>query len=78
MNASSVERIEIEISQLAFPDQLWLMERLIQRIRRRALQPQSSLEGQLAAMAQDPYMQRELQAIEAEFAGVEADGLGMT
>ena len=29
MNASSIERIEIEISQLALPDQLWLLERLI-------------------------------------------------
>ena len=78
MNASSIERIEIEISQLALPDQLWLLERLIQRIRRRTLQTQPSLEGQLAAMAQDPHMQRELKAIEAEFAGAEADGLGVT
>ena len=73
MNASSIERIEIEISQLALPDQLWLLERLIQRIRRRTLQTQPSLEGQLAAMAQDPHMQRELKAIETEFAGTEIE-----
>ena len=29
-------------------------------------------------MAQDPHMQRELKAIEAEFAGTEADGLGVS
>lgn len=58
-----MERIELEISQLALPDQLWLLERLIQRIRRRTLQTQPSLEGQLAAMAQDPHMQRELKGL---------------
>jgi hypothetical protein len=77
MNASLLERIETEISQLAFPDQLWLLERLLQRIRQRILPIQSTtLDAQLTAMAHDPYIQRELKVIEAEFASVEADGLG--
>ncbi len=78
MNAKSIERIETEIDQLAFPDQLWLLERLIQRIRIGMLPAQSTaLEAQLTAMAQDPYLQRELKEIEAEFAYAEADGLGV-
>lgn len=36
---------------------------------------QDTLENQLAAMATDPEIQRELQAIEMEFAVAEADGL---
>ena len=78
MNASLLERIETEINQLAFPDQLWLLERLIQRIRKRTVPTQpAALEAQLAAMAQDPHLQRELKLIEAEFAYTEADGLGV-
>ncbi|RLT39154.1 MAG: hypothetical protein DWI57_10720 [Chloroflexi bacterium] len=77
MNASLIERMEIEISQLALSDQLWLLERLIQRIRKRTLRTRPALETQLAAMAYDPNMQRELKAIEAEFATTEADGLGV-
>lgn len=75
MNVSLIERMEIEISQLALPDQLWLLERLIQRIRKRTLQTRPALDAQLAAMAYDPNMRRELKAIDAEFAATEADGL---
>ena len=32
--------------------------------------------NELAAMADDPQIQRELRAINAEFAGAESDGLG--
>ena len=78
MNTRSIEWIETEINQLAFPDQLWLLERLIQRIRKRTLLAQpTALEAQLTAMAQDPCLQRELKIIEAEFAYAEADGLGV-
>lgn len=76
MNANTLERIETEISQLTVPDQLWLLERLAQGIRRHAIPSQPvALEVQLAAMAHDPSLQRELRLIEAEFAGTEADGL---
>lgn len=75
MNTTALERIEADISQLSLSEQLWLMERLVHRIREYALRPQSSLADQLAAMASDPDIQRELQQIEAEFAGTEADGL---
>jgi hypothetical protein len=76
MNTTALERIEADISQLSLSEQLLLMERLAHRIRDRALRPQPSLTDQLAAMASDPDIQRELQQIEAEFAGTETDGLG--
>jgi hypothetical protein len=69
MNAAVIEQIEIEIGQISLADQLWLMERLAHRIRKHALQERPSLEAQLAAMAHDPDIQRELRQIEAEFAG---------
>ena len=75
MDTTALQRIEADISQLSLSQQLWLMERLAHRIRERTLRPQASLADQLAAMASDPDIQRELQQIEAEFTGTEADGL---
>ena len=76
MSTTTLERIEADISQLSLSEQLLLMERLAHRIRRHTLRPQPSLTDQLTAMASDPDIQRELQQIEAEFAGTETDGLG--
>lgn len=75
MSAVTVERIEADIRQLSFADQLLLMERLAQAIRQSTALIQSTLDGQLAAMANDAEIQRELRIIEDEFAGTEADGL---
>jgi hypothetical protein len=75
MSASLIERIETEIGQLSLPDQLWLLERLAQRIRKRASPTSVKGDAQLAAMAHDPHIQRELREIEAEFALTEGDGL---
>ena len=69
MNTTALERIEADIRQLSLSEQLWLMERLVHRIRERALRVPPSLESQLTAMASDPDIQRELRQIEAEFAG---------
>ncbi len=76
MNAMLIERIEAEINQLPFLDQLWLVERLLHRLRLPTQPVRSLLESQLMAMANDPDIQRELRELEAEFAGTEADGLG--
>ena len=76
MNTTTVERIESDIGQLSLAEQLWPMERLDRRIRERTLRTQTVLESELAAMESDPDIQRELQQIEAELAGTEADGLG--
>jgi hypothetical protein len=75
MSTTALERIEADISQLSLSEQLLLMERLALRIRDRTLRPQLSLTDQLVAMASGPDIQRELQQIEAEFAGTETDGL---
>jgi len=75
MDATVLEKIEAEIGQLSLPDQLLLVERLAHRLRVRALSSQTSWAEQLAAMASDPDIQRELRQIEAEFAHTETDGL---
>jgi hypothetical protein len=75
MSNTALERIEADLDQLSLADQLWLIERLAQRIRHQAQPHQSLPESQLAAMASDPDIQRELREIEAEFEGTEFDGL---
>lgn len=75
MNTAELEQIEADISQLSLSEQLLLMERLAHRIREHTLRSRPALADQLAAMASDPDIQRELQQIEAEFASTETDGL---
>lgn len=74
MNTLPLESIESAINQLSFLEQVQLLERLAQRIRKQTERRQS-IEDQLAAMAADPEIQRELREIEAEFRGTEMDGL---
>jgi hypothetical protein len=74
MNTLTLESIESAINHLSFLEQVQLLERLAQLIRRQTERPHS-VENQLAAMAADPDIQRELRQIEAEFAGTEMDGL---
>jgi hypothetical protein len=75
MTTSLLEQLEADIERLSLMDQLWLMERLAHRIRERARPTSFVPESDLIAMAHDPAIQRELQQIDAEFAGTEADGL---
>ncbi len=70
--SSTIEQIEENILRLSTADQLRLIERVVHRIRE---QTQPDWENELAAMADDPAIQHELQLIESEFAGTEADGL---
>jgi hypothetical protein len=72
---ATVEAIETAIAQLSLADQFRLMERLVSRIRSRALHEPAAAESDLAAMAHDPAIQEELRQIAAEFAVTEADGL---
>jgi hypothetical protein len=71
----TLDTIEAAIDQLPLSDQLLLMERLASRIRSHTLGAPSFQESDLAAMANDPAIQRELRQIEAEFSIAEADGL---
>ena len=74
MNLAVLSQIEEHIHQLSLAERLWLLERLAQRLREQLI-VQSPFEQQLAAIADDPDIQRELQRIEEEFAPAAADGL---
>lgn len=74
MNMLQLTRLEQEITRLPEDEQLWLVERLTHCLKRSS---RPSEEGaQLAAMAADPEIVRELRTIDREFAVAEADGLG--
>jgi hypothetical protein len=74
---SSVELVSIEskIAQLPKDDQLLLIERLAHRLRKPNALDDQVMEKELAAMAADPEIRREIEAINEEFAGSESDGL---
>ena len=74
MNFSVLSQIEESINQLPIAAQLWLIERVAQRIRAHIV-TQSTLDDQLTAMAADPEIQHELRRIAEAFASAEADGL---
>ena len=69
-----LSQLEKTIYELPLEEQLRLMERLAQNIRQ-ALAAKEDTELQLAAMANDPEIQHELQMIAEEFAPAESDGL---
>ncbi len=74
----TLTQIEEQISYLPVAEQLTLIERVVHQIRQRSYQADvqtKDVEAQLAAMAADPEIQRELQAIASEFAIAEFDGL---
>lgn len=75
MYTTALSQLEKGIDQLSFEEQLLLMEKLAQRIRERAAFESRRVENDLAAMANDPEIQRELREIEREFAYAESDGL---
>lgn len=74
MNLPVLSQIEGRIHQLSLGEQLWLIERLAQRLRAQLI-PRNTLEDAMTAMAADPEIQRELRCIEEEFAPAAADGL---
>lgn len=74
MSTPHLAKLEDEISHLAGEEQLWLIERLAHRLRA-SRQSSAELGRQLAAMAADPQIARELRAIEEDFLGTESDGL---
>jgi len=74
MNLFALSQIEESIYQRSLAEQLWLIERVAQRIREQ-LGAQSAFDQQLAAMAADPEMQHELRNIQEEFAHAAANGL---
>ena len=75
MNMPILSEMENSISRLSLAEQLWLIERLVHRIRENTINQKSRFESDLIAMANDPQIQLELRKIEEEFSFVEADGL---
>ncbi len=78
MNMPILTEMENNIRRLSLAEQLWLMERLVQRIKENTINERSRFESDLIAMANDPQIQRELREIEEEFAFAEADGLDIS
>jgi hypothetical protein len=67
--SSIVYELEREIAELPVEDKLWLQAQIDKQIRAVALgKSASELEAELEEMANDPEIQRELAAIELEFA----------
>ncbi|MCB0122682.1 MAG: hypothetical protein KDE58_10585 [Caldilineaceae bacterium] len=75
MSVSSLMQIEETIRRLSLPEQLHLLEWLARSVRQHAQVSESSQVDQLAMMADDPDIQRELRQMAAEFAVTESDGL---
>ena len=70
-----LSEIESEFARLSPEAQLSLLERLVHRTRVAVSGRRDTWDADLAAMAADPEMQRELGRINAEFSATEADGL---
>jgi hypothetical protein len=75
MTKSQISQLEAAVDELSLSEQLSLLERLVQRIRERALRRPTLNDDEFAQMARDPAIQRELQTIEKEFALADSDGL---
>jgi hypothetical protein len=73
--SATFERLEAELDNLSWVEQVWLLERLAHRIREQAPVVSPDLDRQLAAMAEDPDIRRELRQIAEEFAPTEDDRL---
>lgn len=74
MNEIALSQIEKSVEALPTEDQLLLISRVAERLRRNA-QNDFEFETQLAEMADDEQIQAELQMIENDFAATESDGL---
>jgi hypothetical protein len=75
MSSTTLTEIEQRLTELSLDEQLRLLKRLASLVRVRAGGSGDRIDPELAAMAADPEIQRELRAIEAEFRITEADGL---
>ena len=73
--ATAVNDIEREFARLSPEAQLSLLERLVHHLRIKVAGDQQNWEADLAAMAADPEIQRELRRIDLEFSATETDGL---
>ncbi len=75
MSVSALIQIEETIRRLSLPEQLHLLEWLARAVRQHVQIGESAQVNQLAMMAADPDIQRELRQMATEFAVTESDGL---
>jgi len=68
MKATKLSRFEDQIGELFLEEQLWLIERLVHRVRERHLPSLHEMANQLTIMANDKEIQSELRRINEEFA----------
>lgn len=75
MSQSTLAQIEERFNELSISEQRKLINRLIRRISEQSSKQNEDVDDQLAQMAADPDIQREMRKIEREFAMAESDGL---
>ena len=75
MNKTAVARIEAEFRRLSRAEQAQVLQRLQSQLDVAAIAKTEDVDTQLAAMAADPDIRRELHEIEADFGIADADGL---
>lgn len=74
MSSTVISQIEQNIFALPEEEQIRLIRRVTDTLRKRA-EDVINFDAQLVAMANDPDIQRELKEIERDFRGTENDGL---
>lgn len=76
MAAANPDQIERAFAELPTQLQLSLLERLVHQVRTKMAGDDEEFAKDVAALADDPDMRREIAAIDEEFRGTEEDGLG--
>ena len=69
-----LQELERQIREFPYEEQLWLIERLVHSLRA-GIHGTNARAVELAAMAADPDIQRELREIQEDFSYTEQDGL---
>jgi hypothetical protein len=75
MSQFTLSQIEEGFSKLPISEQRGLIDRLVRRVNEQTSNQNKDVDDQLAQMAADPDIQREVQEIEREFAPTDSDGL---
>ena len=75
MSEFTLSQIEEGFSKLPISEQRVLIDRLVRRVNEQTSNQNKDVDDQLAQMAADPDIQREVQEIEREFAVTDSDGL---
>ena len=75
MSQFTLSQIEERFSKLPISEQRGLIDRLVRRVNEQTSKQNKDVDDQLAQMAADPDIQREVQEIEREFALTDSDGL---